>query len=434
MFIYSRYTRVLELVAPETVGLCGQRLGRIGTWMHAHVASERLAGISVLVHRGGRNAYFESAGALTAEGGGSIRPDSIFRIYSMTKPVTSVALMILFEEARCQLDDPLAKFIPEFTDMQVLVGGDADKPHLEPARSLITLRHLLTHTSGLTYDFMTNSAVDVLYRRNKITFATGKTSLAEVVSRLAEQPLLCHPGTAWNYGVSTDVLGRVVEVISGQSLDSFFEERIFRPLGMQDTAFHVPEEKWPRFAAMYTSAADAPPPPQLGAEITHVLPEPVGGIKLADPGGEGRFARPAKVFSGGGGLTSTSLDYLRFCRLLRNGGELDGVRLLGRKTLEFMRRNHLPGTLADMGQPRFNNGHIGAGLGFGLGFALVLDPAHTQTAGSPGEFFWTGMANTQFWIDPVEDLIVIQMAQLMPSILLPLRRELRSLVYQSLID
>lgn len=424
---------MLDLVAPETAGVSTERLRRIGRWMQDHVEKERLAGVSVLVQRRGHNVYFDSAGVLTQGEQRPIDPDSIFRIYSMTKPITSVAAMMLYEEGRFQLDEPIAKFLPEFENMQVLVGGDADQPQLEPARSLITIRQLLTHTSGLTYDFMMSSPVDALYRREKITFATGSTSLAEVVERLAQLPLLCQPGSRWNYSVSTDVLGRVVEAISGQPLDQFLAERILGPLGMRDTAFHVPADKLARFASMYASSSELPPP-RIGPEPTRVQPDLPGGLKLMDPALDGRFARPPKVLSGGGGLTSTSADYLRFCQMLRNKGELEGVRLLGRKTLEFMTMNHLPGSMADLGQPRFNNAHMGAGLGFGLGFAVVLDPARAQAMGSPGEYYWTGVANTQFWIDPVEDLIVIQMAQLMPSTQVPLRRELRSLVYQALID
>ncbi|MCC5808778.1 MAG: beta-lactamase family protein [Ectothiorhodospiraceae bacterium] len=399
--------------------------------MQAHVDSERLAGISVLINRRGRNAYYGAAGTLDVERRGEVRSDSIFRVYSMTKPVTSVAAMMLYEEGAFQLDDPVARFLPEFTDMQVVVGGDADAPVLEPARSLITLRHLLTHTAGFTYDFGQVSPVDALYRRHGINFSAAEGSLAEMVGRLAELPLQFHPGTQWNYGVSTDVLGRVVEVISGQSLDEFFQQRIFSPLGMHDTAFHVDEAKLDRFAAMYTSSR-MNPPPRLVEEITELLPEPVGGLKLNDPAPGGRFSRPAAILSGGGGLTSTTEDYLRFALMLRNSGMLDGERLLGKKTVEYMRCNHLAGSMADMGQPRFNNAHMGSGVGFGLGFAVVLDPARAQTMGSVGEYFWTGMANTQFWIDPVEDLIVIQMAQLIPSTLVPVRRELRALVAQAL--
>lgn len=424
---------MVETMTPARVGMCERRLQRIGAWMRQQVEQERLAGISTLVQRRGHSVYYGAAGRLDVDTPRVIDADTIFRIYSMTKPVTSVAAMMLFEEGHFQLDEPLAQFLPEFTDMQVLVGGDADDPQLEPARSLITLRQLLTHTSGLTYDFMMSSPVDALYRRHKITYAAGEGSAADVTRRLSELPLLFHPGSRWNYSVSTDVLGRVIEVISGQPLDRFLAQRIFEPLGMTDTGFHVEAGKLERFAAMYASTSEAPPP-RLSPEPTRVQPPLPQGLKLVDPATDGRFAKPPKVLSGGGGLTSTTGDYLRFCNMLRAGGELDGQRLLGRKTLEFMRRNHLPGTMAELGQPRFNNGHMGAGLGFGLGFAVVLDPVAAQTLGSAGEYFWTGVANTQFWIDPVEDLVVIQMAQLMPSSQVPLRRELRTLVYQALID
>lgn len=421
-----------QSIPPEQVGLSGERLKRIGDWLHDHVDAERLAGGNVLIHRRGETAYYDAAGYVDMESKAPVEPDSIFRIYSMTKPVTSVAAMMLFEQGAFQLDDPVARFLPEFRNMQVLIGGDADNPQYEPAHGLITIRHLLTHTSGLTYDFFRSSPVDALYREHGISFASGRTDLADMVRQVAEMPLLFHPGRRWNYGVSTDVLGRVIEVISGETLDRFFARHIFEPLGMADTAFAVPEEKLDRFTAMYTSST-MQPPPNVGPEPTEVLPEPVGGLQLFDAPG-GRFQAPARMFSGGGGLTSTMNDYLRFCRMLRGGGELDGVRLLGRKTVDFMRSNHLPGSMEDMGEPRFNNAHMGAGVGFGLGFAVVLDPARAQTMGSPGEYYWSGMANTQFWIDPVEDLIVIQMAQLMPSSLLPLRRELRSLVYQAIVD
>ncbi|MDN3517866.1 serine hydrolase domain-containing protein [Aquisalimonas lutea] len=422
----------MQSIHPEQVGLSGERLQRIGDWLRGHVDAERLAGANVVVHRRGETAYYDAAGYLDVESKTPVAPDSIFRIYSMTKPVTSVAAMMLYEQGAFQLDDPVARFLPEFRNMQVLVGGDADNPQYEPAHGLITMRHLLTHTSGLTYDFFRTSPVDALYREHGISFATGRTDLADMVRQLAEMPLLFHPGRQWNYGVSTDVLGRVVEVLSGEALDAFFARHIFEPLGMPDTAFAVPEDKLDRFTAMYTSSTMLPPP-SMGPEPTEVLPEPVGGLQLFD-GAAGRFQAPARMFSGGGGLTSTMNDYLRFCRMLRGGGELDGVRLLGRKTVDFMRSNHLPGSMEDMGEPRFNNSHMGAGCGFGLGFCVVLDPARAQTMGSPGEYFWSGMANTQFWIDPVEDLVVIQMAQLMPSSLLPLRRELRSLVYQAIVD
>ncbi|RFA26620.1 serine hydrolase [Alkalilimnicola ehrlichii] len=403
--------------------------------MESKVERKHLPGMSVLVHRQGQTAFFETVGHMDVEAAKPVAEDTIFRIYSMTKPITSIAVMMLYEEGLFQLDDPVARFLPEFTDMQVYAGETANGPKLEPAKTLITIRQLLTHTAGLTYDFMMSSPVDAMYRANKIKFSTGKSgSLESMVKRLAEMPLLCHPGTEWNYSVATDVLGRLVEVISGQSLDRFFAERILEPLGMVDTAFQVPEDKLDRFAAMYTpTPGTAVPLPASGPDPARIHPAPKGGLQLMDPA-DGIFARSVQILSGGGGLTSTMVDYLRFCRMLRNKGELDGVRIIGRKTLEFMTRNHLPGSLADMGQPRFGAESDGAGLGFGLGFAIVLDPARAQTIGSVGEYAWTGVASTQFWIDPVEDMIVLQMSQLVPSSTFPLRRELRALTYQALIE
>ncbi|SEO42321.1 serine hydrolase domain-containing protein [Aquisalimonas asiatica] len=423
----------MESTDPRTVGLSGERLGRIGRWMREHVERERLAGASLLINRGGETAYFDACGHLDREAQSPVTADSIFRIYSMTKPVTSVAAMMLYEQGAFQLDDPIARFLPEFENMEVLVGGDADNPQCEPAHTLITMRNLLTHTAGLTYHFFMASPVDALYHRHGISFNAPDTELGDMVTRLAGMPLLFHPGTRWNYGVSTDVLGRVVEVISGKPLDRFFHDEIFEPLAMHDTGFGVTEAQRDRLATMYTSSTRMPPP-RIGPQPTELPPELTGGLtEFNNPAG-GQFHAPVTMFSGGGGLTSTIGDYLRFCLMLRNGGELDGARLLGRKTVEFMQMNHLPGTMEDMGEPRFNSSHMGAGLGFGLGFAVVLDPALAETMGSPGEYFWSGMANTQFWIDPEEDLIVIQMAQLMPSSLLPMRRELRSLVYQAIVD
>ena len=421
-----------ELVIPEAVGLSSGRLQRISQWMQNLVDRRYLPGISVLVHRRGGEAFFDAVGLMDVEAAKPVTEDTIFRIYSMTKPITSVAVMLLYEEGRFQLDDPLAKFLPAFERMQVFTGGDAANPRLEPARELITIRQLLTHTAGLTYGFMHATPVDQLYREHKIAFPGGKGTLAEMVDRLAGLPLLAHPGSAWNYSVATDVLGRLVEVVAEQPFDQFLQERIFDPLGMVDTAFQVSEDRLERFAAMYgppgTKGMSAAPP--RAANELRVEPKP--GLDLLDPP-DGMFSRPAQVCSGGGGLTSTMSDYLRFCRMLLNKGELDGVRLLGRKTVEFMTMNHLPGDMASMGQSRFSEAPM-EGVGFGLGFAVVLDPARAQTIGSVGEYSWGGAASTGFWIDPAEELIVILMTQLMPSSTWPLRRELHALVHQAVID
>ncbi|HEX5514031.1 MAG TPA: serine hydrolase domain-containing protein [Gammaproteobacteria bacterium] len=423
---------MFDVVAPETAGLSADRLRRISRWMQRQVELERLPGLSVLVHRRGATAFFDAVGRRDVEVGKPVTADTIFRVYSMTKPITSVAVMLLYEEGAFQLDDPLAKFLPAFEHMQVMTGGDVDDPWLEPASELITIRQLLTHTAGLTYNFMQASPVDQLYRDHRIVFPGGRGSLAETIDRLAALPLLAHPGSQWSYSVATDVLGRLVEVLSGQAFDDFLAERIFQPLGMHDTAFWVPEEKLDRFAAMYGPPGTKGMSAQPARPASEMRPQPPAGLELLDPA-NGAFAKPAQVLSGGGGLTSTMADYLRFCRMLLNKGELDGVRLLGRKTVEFMTTNHLPGDMASMGQSRFSEAPM-EGVGFGLGFSVMLDPARAQTIGSVGEYSWGGAASTGFWIDPAEELIVILMTQLMPSSTWPLRRELHALVHQATID
>ncbi|HYW92604.1 MAG TPA: serine hydrolase domain-containing protein [Gammaproteobacteria bacterium] len=426
---------MIETVNPERLGLSARRLRRISAWMQDQIDRRRLAGLSVAVHRRGGTAFFDTAGDMDREAGKPVDADTIFRIYSMTKPVTSVAAMMLYERGLFQLDDPLAWYLPEFRDMQVLTGGDAGNPRTRPARRSITIRHLMTHTSGLTYGFMRATAVDALHRRAGVDFGAAEgADLAAMVRRLADLPLLCDPGSEWNYSVSTDVLGRLVEVLSGQSLDGFFREQILEPLDMRDTAFGVPPEKLERLAALY-EPEDSPGLGGIGAAAPEraANPPPDRGLKLLEAPGRSRFAAPVGLFSGGGGLTSTMGDYLRFCRMLLGGGELEGVRLLSRKTVAYMSRNHLPGDMASMGQPRFSEMPY-EGIGFGLGFSVVLDPAQAQTLGSAGEYAWGGAASTAFWIDPSEDLCVVLMTQLLPSSTYPLRRELRVLTYQALVD
>jgi len=339
----------------------------------------------------------------------------------MTKPITSVAVMMLYEQGLFQLDDPISNYLPEFTAPSVYVGGDGDTLELEAAHSPITIRQLLTHTSGLAHAVRGDTPIHRLYRQHQIDFGAGVGTLAEMTQKLAALPLLFQPGTRWNYGVSTDVLGRFVEVVSGKSLDAFFAQEIFSPLGMNDTGFSVDGAKVHRLSTLYTL-------PTSPEGITQASP-----LTQLDPGVGGHYTQPITLYSGGGGLVSTTYDYLQFLLMLRRGGELNGHRLLGRKTVSFMQQNHLPGTMRDMGVPVFNSDtHLGEGLGFGLGFAVVLDPAKAQVLGSAGEAFWTGVGGTQFWMDPVEDLIVIQMAQMRPSTLVPTRRTLRALVYQAL--
>ncbi|MDD9982239.1 MAG: serine hydrolase, partial [Gammaproteobacteria bacterium] len=343
----------------------------------------------------------------------AVEPDTIYRIYSMTKPITTVAALMLYEEGRFQLDDPVAKYIPAFAETRVFDGGDAESFVTVPLARPITVHDLMVHTSGLTYGFQHEHAVDALYRNRAVEFNANVGPLADLVQTAAAQPLVFQPGTRWNYSISTDVLGRLVEIWSGVALDTFFGERILGPLGMCDTGFHVREGQAHRLASNYVQSDDC-------------------GLKLADSAAESRFLEPAVTHSGGGGLVSTASDYLRFMRMLRGHGSLEDARILGRKSVELMTMNHLPGDLADMGRPRFAEMPF-SGIGFGLGVSVLLDPAKARILGSPGEYAWGGMASTAFWVDPAEDLIVLLLTQLMPSSAYPIRRELRVLTYQALL-
>jgi CubicO group peptidase (beta-lactamase class C family) len=406
--------RFHEVSRPEDVGLSSARLDRVRAWGERLVADGRLPGIMTLVARHGRVAHSHIAGKADIARGIPVAADTIYRVYSMTKPLTSVAVMMLYEEGRFQLDDPVARFLPCFADMRVYTGGSFGRFESVPAARDITIRDLLTHTAGLTYGFMESHAVDAMYRARGVDFQTSESSLADVVAIAGSLPLLSQPGAAWHYSIAADVLGHLVAVLSGQSFQAFLHDRVIAPLGMTDTAFHVPADKLPRFAANYSRGPDGRP------------------LLIDDPR-DSIFRRERLIASGGGGLVSTAGDFLRFCQMMLNKGELDGVRLLGRKTVELMTMNHLNGDLAAMGQPRFSESSY-YGIGFGLGFSVMLDPARAQILGSPGEFAWGGAASTAFWIDPVEDMIVILLTQLMPSSLYPIRRELRVLTYQALVD
>jgi CubicO group peptidase (beta-lactamase class C family) len=403
-----------KLARPEDAGLSSQRLDRVSNWMKHQVASGKLAGLITMVGRRGHIAHMEVAGKADLARGTPMARDTLFRIYSMTKPLTSVAIMMLYEEGRFQLDDPIERFIPAFKDQRVFTGYSRGKMDTVPAERGITFRDLLTHTSGLTYGFMESTHVDALYRKLGVDFQTSETSLKEVVEKAAAQPLIAHPGTRWNYSIATDVLGYLVEVVSGMPFEKFLLEKVIWPLRLTDTDFWVPEAKQARFAANY--AADGK-----------------GGLMLIDDPAKSRYLKPRVVNSGGGGLVSTALDYARFCQFMLNKGELDGVRLLGRKTVELMTTNHLKGDMAAMGAARFSEASY-EGNGFGLGFAVMLDPAKNQILGTPGEYAWGGAASTAFWIDPAEDMFVVLLTQLMPSSTYAIRRELRVLTYQAIVD
>ena len=404
----------MDMTRPEDVGLCARQLSRVAEWAQRLVDDGKLAGVTTMVARRGQVAHLHCCGLADRAAGLAMAPDTIVRIYSMTKPLTSLAIMMLYEQGRFQLDDPVSRFLPAFTHMRVASGGQRGKVDTVPAAREITFRDLLTHTSGLTYGFMQSTLVDGLYRERGIDFQTADCSLGELVDRVAELPLLAQPGAEWNYSVATDVLGHLVAVISGEPFGDYLQRRVIEPLGMVDTGFHVPAEKHGRFAANYARKAD-------------------GTLGLIDDPATSPYRTPRGICSGGGGLVSTAGDYMRFCRFMLNKGELDGVRLVGRKTVELMTTNHLRGDMAAMGMPRFSESSY-AGVGFGLGFSVMLDPAQAQILGTPGEFAWGGAASTAFWVDPAEETAVVLLTQLTPSSTYPIRRELRVLTYAAVVD
>lgn len=397
---------MLELVSAASVGLNADSLARIPPHLNRYVDEGKLPGYLVMVARHGKPAFLHTYGSCDVERGKAVAEDTIFRIYSMTKPITSVALLQLYERGLFQLDNPVSRFIPSFKDLMVFAGGDADSFYITDPDREMSIRDLFTHTAGLTYGNRGEHPLNELYLRSGV----DKGSLQEMIDRLSELPLQFQPGTQWNYSVATDVLGYLVEVISGQTLDDYFAEHILQPLGMLDTAFTVPESKINRFAANYQYHE--------------------GGFRLLDDPATSAYLQPPIRRSGGGGLVSTCADYLRFAQMLLNKGTLEGVRILGRKTVELMTSNHLPnnGDLGSMGMPVYNETTY-EGIGFGLGVSVMLDPAKAQILGSPGEYAWGGAASTAFWVDPVEEQIVIFLTQLMPSATYPIRRALRVLTY-----
>lgn len=413
--LVQQHKEMVMLVAPEDVGLCSQRLARIATHWQRYIDAGKLAGTLTLVARKGQLAYCAAQGHLDSERTRPMHHEAVFRIYSMSKPITSVGLMMLYEQGLLQLDDPVHKFIPSWQHLRVFVSGNYPTFLTAPVARPMTVRDLLSHTSGLTYGFMERTNVDAAYRTLGVA-DRGKAgnTLQQMVDTLAELPLEFSPGTRWNYSVSTDVVGHLVEVISGQRLDAYLHEHVLQPLGMRDTSFTVSDAQLPRLACNYERQRD-------------------GRLRLIDGPAQTQY-RQCTFFSGGGGLLSTAGDYLRFLLMLRNGGVLDGVRLLGRKTIELMTMNHLPGgqDLTQLAQAGVFTETAYGGMGFGLGFSVMLDPARAQILGTPGEYAWGGAASTAFWVDPQEDLMVIFMTQLMPSSSYPLRRELRTLVYAAL--
>ncbi|MBT6204727.1 MAG: beta-lactamase family protein [Rhodospirillaceae bacterium] len=391
--------------------------------MERHISGDKLAGVVTLLARDGQVFHHEAFGGLTRDGGAPMSTDAIFRLYSMTKPITCVALMTLYEQGHFQLTDPVSKFIPEFGHLKVAVedGSDVTLVDLDEP---VTIHQLLTHTTGLTYSFWEYGAVEERYRAARVS--AGQT-LADFVTGLAKLPLAFQPGTAWRYSFAHDVVARLVEVISGQDFDAYLSEHLFDRLGMVDTGFHVPRDKHHRFASMYGSGE------VLGPDIT--------GTRLFDDLDAGRNAliggpvdslesSPHKVLRGGHGLVSTATDYLAFCQMMLNGGELDGQRILGRKTVELMTANHLAPKLF----PIEEGGLSKPGCGYGLGFGVMMDVGRSGTIGSNGEFYWSGAASTSFWIDPAERFIGIQLTQFQPMSAFPNAEDFRVAAYQAMIS
>lgn len=391
---------------PEEAGLSAAKLARITPAVQGLITNHQVAGAVVMIARHGKTVYCEAFGQCDLNTGQPMRPDTIMRIYSMTKPVTSVAVMMLVDEGKIGLDDPVAKHLPELRVARVFTSTTDNAFVTGPARREPTVRDLLRHTGGLTYGYFGNTPVDAAYVKAEVL--KRDSSLADLTRKLARLPLAYQPGSAWRYSVSADVLGRLVEVVSGKSFDAFLTERIFRPLDMRDTGFFVPSNKVDRFSAVHGSA---------GAKLT-VIESPTNSVFLQPPG----------LLSGGGGLVSTARDYMRFCQMVAGGGELNGRRLLRPETAQAMTTNQLPAevlpiSLGPLPMP---------GIGFGLGFSVQMQPG-IFTGAHVGEYGWSGIASTAFWISPKDDLIVIVLQQFMPFSML-LDQTVKPLVYQAITE
>ncbi len=410
-------------LAPKQTGLSTARLERITEHLERnYIEPRKIVGCQVAVARHGHLAYFRSFGQMDRERGKPLAEDAIFRIYSMTKPITSVALMQLYERGYFQLNDPVSRFFPSWKDHRVWVSGrGADMQTEAPARP-VSMRDMLCHTGGLTYGAQleaigapaTGHPVDAAYAEAGVRRGKGET-LMEFMEKLSKVPLRYQPGERWMYSLSTDVCGALVEKISGQRFDKYLAEHIFGPLGMKDTSFVVAPEKLPRFCANYQRAADK-------------------SLKLIDDPATSSYLTEPSFFSGGGGLTGTTEDYLRFCEMLRGGGELEGARILGPRTIQLMRRNHLKDgkDLTQMAVGGFSE-TANEGVGFGLGFASVLDEVKSGSIAA-GDYYWGGAASTIFWVDPADDLVVLFMTQLMPSATFNFRGQLKSIIYASIVE
>ena len=405
--------QTLELATSEA-GLSAERLDRITDHLKQHyIEPGKIAGCQALVARHGHVAYFRSLGSMDLKRGKPMADDTIFRIYSMTKPITSVALMQLYEHGHFQLNDPVHRVIPEWRDQRVYVSGQGAAMETRALDRPVTFRQVLSHTGGLTYG-ATDHPVDKVYRELGVRRGEGET-LRTFVEKLGRVPLRYTPGEHWMYSLSTDVCGYLVEAISGQRFDRYLQEHIFDPLRMRDTSFWVAAEKVDRFAANYQRQPD---------KTLQLVDDPATSTYLSEP----------SFISGGGGLTSTTADYVLFCEMLRRGGELDGVRILGPRTIKLMTKNHLAGgrDLTQMALGAFSE-TANEGVGFGLGFAMTLSEVDTGALGE-GDYYWGGAASTIFWIDPAEDMVVIFMTQLMPSATFNFRGQLKNIIYSAIVE
>lgn len=403
----------LVVAAPEEAGMSAERLDRITAMSQRYVDAAQLAGVVTLVARDGKIVHFEAVGQRGVDDPTPLEKDDLFRIYSMSKPITAVAAMMLYEEGKFHLSDAVSEHVPELAGLEVLVDGER-----VPVEQEMTMRQLLTHTTGLSYGFNPNDPVDQLYREVQ---PLAGANLDEFAERLGQLPLAFQPGARWHYSVAVDVTGLVVERLSGQSFDVFLKERMFDPLGMDDTFFNVPDEKMDRFLPNHGWARDEEDS------------ESANGGKLVDLGEGARTSyQNTQMFSGGGGLVSTAMDYLRFCEMVRRGGELDGVRLLSPRTVDFMVANHLPATITGGGTGETPGAGAARAFGFGLGWGVNTDPVAAGVPSSLGDYSWGGAAGTVFWIDPVQDMVVIGMIQLMGSPW-PLRPDLQVLANQAIV-
>ena len=405
---------MLDLVTPESVGLDSGQLSRVSEHLSKrYVEPGKIPGSITLVARRGQPCYLDIQGQRDLERATPMTEDSILRIYSMSKPITSLAMMTLHERGLFSLDDPVHRFIPAWRDLRVWRAGSLPLFETEPTRRSMTIRDLFMHTSGLTYDFMRATNIDYAYRKLQVGLVRPGYTLQNMIDELGQLPLEFSPGERWNYSLSTDVLGYLVEVISGQSLSDYLRSVIFEPLGMNDTHFEIPKDKVNRFASCYTRNFKK-------------------GIDLTDDGQDSEFANRS-FHSGGGGLVSTVPDYYRFCQMLLGGGTVDGTRIIGSRTLAFMTRNHLPGgaDMAEFATGGFSESEY-EGVGFGLGFANSLDPVRNGHPNSAGSFYWGGLASTLFWVDPTEELVVIFMTQLIPSRTFNFRGQLENIIYAAL--